>query len=97
MSMWACAMLALGSFAIGVWRSLVARVVRDDEAAGSNPVTPTNPEPGLTSRKASQAGFLFFGWLVGAPNHPGSQTAGGTGSETEADGCRTPSTPIVDT
>ena len=26
---------------IGVWRSLVARVVRDDEAAGSNPVTPT--------------------------------------------------------
>jgi len=24
-----------------VWRSLVARVVRDDEAAGSNPVTPT--------------------------------------------------------
>ena len=27
--------------AFGVWRSLVARVVRDDEAAGSNPVTPT--------------------------------------------------------
>ena len=26
----------------GVWRSLVARVVRDDEAAGSNPVTPTS-------------------------------------------------------
>jgi hypothetical protein len=26
---------------IGVWRSLVARVVRDDEVAGSNPVTPT--------------------------------------------------------
>ena len=26
---------------LGVWRSLVARVVRDDEAAGSNPVTPT--------------------------------------------------------
>ena len=26
----------------GLWRSLVARVVRDDEAAGSNPVTPTN-------------------------------------------------------
>lgn len=25
----------------GVWRSLVARVVRDDEVAGSNPVTPT--------------------------------------------------------
>ena len=26
---------------LGVWRSLVARVVRDDEVAGSNPVTPT--------------------------------------------------------
>ena len=25
----------------GIWRSLVARVVRDDEAAGSNPVIPT--------------------------------------------------------
>ena len=25
-----------------MWRSLVARVVRDDEAAGSNPVTPTS-------------------------------------------------------
>jgi hypothetical protein len=29
---------------IGVWRSLVARVVRDDEVAGSNPVTPTKEE-----------------------------------------------------
>ena len=27
---------------LGVWRSLVARVVRDDEVAGSNPVTPTS-------------------------------------------------------
>ena len=26
----------------GVWRSLVARFVRDEEAAGSNPVTPTS-------------------------------------------------------
>ena len=25
----------------GVWRSLVARVIRDDEVAGSIPVTPT--------------------------------------------------------
>lgn len=24
-----------------MWRSLVARIVRDDEAAGSNPVIPT--------------------------------------------------------
>ena len=28
-----------------MWRSLVARVVRDDEVAGSNPVIPTNPKP----------------------------------------------------
>ncbi len=27
-----------------MWRSLVARVVRDDEVAGSNPVTPTKVE-----------------------------------------------------
>ena len=41
----------------GVWRSLVARFVRDEEAAGSNPVTPTLVEvlvrrrswPGLPS------------------------------------------------
>jgi hypothetical protein len=26
---------------IGVWRSLVSRLVRDQEAAGSNPATPT--------------------------------------------------------
>ena len=26
---------------IGVWRSLVARFVRDEEAVGSNPATPT--------------------------------------------------------
>ena len=26
---------------VGMWRSLVARIVRDDEAAGSNPVIPT--------------------------------------------------------
>jgi hypothetical protein len=25
----------------GVWRSLVARLVRDEEAGGSNPLTPT--------------------------------------------------------
>jgi hypothetical protein len=30
----------------GVWRSLVARFVRDEEVAGSNPVTPTSRIPG---------------------------------------------------
>ena len=28
--------------AFGVWRSLVARFVRDEEAVGSNPATPTS-------------------------------------------------------
>lgn len=28
-----------------MWRSLVARVVRDDEVAGSNPVIPTSQKP----------------------------------------------------
>jgi hypothetical protein len=30
---------------IGVWRSLVARFVRDEEAVGSNPATPTTATP----------------------------------------------------
>jgi hypothetical protein len=34
-----------GPEAFGLWRSLVARVVRDDEAAGSNPVSPTKRAP----------------------------------------------------
>jgi hypothetical protein len=29
---------------LGVWRSLVARFVRDEEVVGSNPATPTNCE-----------------------------------------------------
>ena len=35
----------LGNRGIGVWRSLVARFVRDEEGAGSNPVTPTCGKP----------------------------------------------------
>ena len=31
----------LGPFNVGVWLSLVERFVRDEEVAGSNPVTPT--------------------------------------------------------
>lgn len=31
---------------LGIWRSLVARVVRDDEVAGSNPVIPTKVKAG---------------------------------------------------
>ena len=40
-----------------MWRSLVARVVRDDEAAGSNPVTPT-----MSIRGAA--------FIAGAYEHP---------------------------
>ena len=32
----------IDSSAFGVWRSLVARFVRDEEVVGSNPATPTN-------------------------------------------------------
>jgi hypothetical protein len=32
----------LGGLLAGVWRSLVARFVRDEEAVGSNPATPTH-------------------------------------------------------
>ena len=31
-----------GSVRIGMWLSLVERVVRDDEVGGSNPLIPTN-------------------------------------------------------
>ena len=34
------------SHGVGVWRSLVARFVRDEEARGSNPRTPTKYEQG---------------------------------------------------
>jgi hypothetical protein len=36
--------------AAGVWRSLVARFVRDEEAVGSNPATPTNGYLGRLTR-----------------------------------------------
>ena len=41
----------------GVWRSLVARFVRDEEAAGSNPVTPT-----AQGRTASAAPAFVMLW-----------------------------------
>ena len=45
-----------GQFCTGIWRSLVARLVRDEEVAGSNPVIPT------TDRKnpAQQGGVLLL-------------------------------------
>ena len=44
--------------AIGVWRSLVSRLVRVQEASGSNPDTPTK-NPATTS---VVAGFLMCVW-----------------------------------
>ncbi len=38
-----------------MWHSLVARLVRDEEAAGSNPVIPTRKYPPIQHRR-----FLFF-------------------------------------
>ena len=38
---------------IGVWRSLVARFVRDEEVAGSNPVTPTIKRPGQEHKSSA--------------------------------------------
>jgi hypothetical protein len=39
----------------GVWRSLVARFVRDEEAVGSNPATPTVTAKALTSQNTVRA------------------------------------------
>ena len=39
----------------GVWRSLVSRLVRDQEAMGSSPVTPTTPAVSMSRT----AGFSF--------------------------------------
>src|SRR5262249_55602301 len=38
---WGCPELRAAQAGGGVWRSLAARFVRDEEAAGSNPATPT--------------------------------------------------------
>ena len=33
--------VALSGHSVGAWRSLAARIVRDDEVGGSNPLAPT--------------------------------------------------------
>ena len=40
----------------GVWRSLVARFVRDEEAVGSNPATPTDEDDRRFIFEASEEG-----------------------------------------
>ncbi len=44
--------------AVGVWRSLVSRLVRDQEAMGSNPVTPTIKNA-VTDRVSAVTAFSF--------------------------------------
>ena len=49
----------------GVWLSLVERLVRDQEAAGSSPVTPTNKNADFMRGFAQSAIFVFakFGYF----------------------------------
>ena len=42
-----------------MWRSLVARFVRDEEAVGSNPATPTDVVAGHSSHPPSRLTALF--------------------------------------
>ncbi len=46
----------------GVWRSLVARFVRDEEAVGSNPATPTIEKRWYINEKLVTGVFLFLRW-----------------------------------
>jgi hypothetical protein len=70
---------------IGMWRSLVARVVRDDEVAGSNPVIPTREKEGLPIGRPS---FLYPAPVRAAPRPgpaawpraPSIKNSPGTGS-----------------
>ena len=48
----------------GVWRSLVARLVRDEKVEGSNPFTPTNYFPPLSAFSAASASARGTTWLV---------------------------------
>ena len=50
------AIYAILIYVVGMWHSLVARIVRDDEAAGSNPVIPTIYKKSETS----PIGLVFF-------------------------------------
>ena len=43
----------------GVWHSLVVRLVRDQEAAGSNPVTPTNEKITKDQSFFNKIGLVF--------------------------------------
>ena len=46
----------------GMWHSLVARFVRDEEAAGSNPVIPTINSKWQSPAEEISGGFLYL-WI----------------------------------
>src|SRR5690606_22074299 len=52
-----CPLLLLTAY-FGVWRSLAARFVRDEEAVGSNPATPTNRDRWSRPLRGGVFGFL---------------------------------------
>jgi hypothetical protein len=59
----------------GVWRSLVARFVRDEEAVGSNPATPTRVIAGRGLRLVNLVGALFRFGCNGIPREGGKVVA----------------------
>jgi hypothetical protein len=54
---------------LGAWLSLVERLVRDQEAGGSNPLAPTNPTLSLARRNWPS---VRFGRCAKSPVGPGS-------------------------
>src|SRR5664279_6012710 len=52
------------AFAVGAWRSLAARIVRDDEVGGSNPLAPTIPNTSV-ERSRHGVGESMSGRLRG--------------------------------
>ena len=69
-----------------MWRSLVARVVRDDEVAGSNPVIPTNPKP----PESNLQGVCCIYLLLGSPTEPSRKSKYPVYAATRAAGLRRP-------
>ena len=66
-----------------MWRSLVARVVRDDEVAGSNPVIPTASPGSLDRGFVVPAAFLWrsisaadVAYIEATPTGAGMQVGG---------------------
>ena len=56
--------------AIGLWRSLVARLVRDEEAAGSNPVSPTHVISQEINSRITTGSESHFGFVCSTTRAP---------------------------